>query len=108
MQQFLQQAPLADLCRPRLAPEPEADLADVDVDVDAFINANLATYWHHAGTARMGTGAAAVVNPSLQVNGITGLLIAGASVIPRLPAVAIQGPTMLIAERAARQVRRLI
>lgn len=75
--------------------------ARVDTPFTQFIDENLATYWHPVGTARMGSDPAAVVDPSLAVRGVSHLVVADASVIPRIPAGAIQAPTIAIAERAA-------
>lgn len=97
MQELFDSPALAAIAGPRLAPPPGSD----QTGIDQFINENLATYWHPVGTARMGSDQAAVVDPSLAVRGVRHLVVADASVMPRIPTGAIQGPTIAIAERAA-------
>jgi choline dehydrogenase len=67
----------------------------------AFIRGNCSTQFHPVGTAAMGTGPDAVVDPRLRVHGITGLRVADASVIPVIPSCNTQAPVIAIAERAA-------
>ena len=72
-----------------------------DVQIDAYIDATLATFFHPVGTARMGSDADAVVAPNLEVRGLSGLWVADASVMPRIVRGLTQAPTIAIAERAA-------
>jgi choline dehydrogenase-like flavoprotein len=56
--------------------------------------------WHEVGTARMGTSAAdSVVDPDLQVHGVTGLHIVDASVLPTAGAVNTGLTIMALAAR---------
>jgi choline dehydrogenase len=64
------------------------------------------TVYHPVATCRMGTDAGAVVSPTLAVNGVAGLSIADASVIPAVPTVNINNTVMMVAERAADLVLR--
>ena len=66
---------------------------------------------HHGvppcGTCRIGTDAAAVVDPALRLRGgVRGLRVADASVMPLVPSSNIQPAVMMIAERAADLIRR--
>ena len=74
---------------------------ETDAQIDAYIDATLATFFHPVGTARMGSGADAVVTPNLAVRGFSGLWVADASVMPRIVRGLTQAPTIAIAERAA-------
>lgn len=67
----------------------------------ARIPAEIGSAWHMAGTARMGRDGEAVTDPRLRLNGLGGLRIADASVMPVIPNAALHFPTMMIAARAA-------
>jgi choline dehydrogenase len=66
-----------------------------------YIRRTVAGYYHPAGTCRMGTGTGAVVDPQLRVTGVTGLRVADASVMPRLPNAHPNATVLAVAERAA-------
>ncbi|MFD7898498.1 GMC family oxidoreductase [Streptomyces sp. NPDC059743] len=70
-------------------------------ELRSFIIDNYVSYWHCAGTARIGTDAMSVVDPQLRVHGITGLRVADASVMPCVPAANTMPAVYAIAERAA-------
>lgn len=74
-------------------------------EVRAFVRLSCGTFFHPCGTAAMGTDEHAVVDPALRVNGITGLRVADASVIPVIPTCNTQAPVVAIAERAADLIR---
>jgi len=69
----------------------------------AWIRGTVASYYHPAGTCRMGpeADAGAVVDPQLRVRGITGLRVADASVIPVIPNAPLHATVLAIAEKAA-------
>ncbi|MEZ4383225.1 MAG: GMC family oxidoreductase [Nannocystaceae bacterium] len=70
-----------------------------------FIRKNAMTTYHFASTCRMGTDAAAVVDPTLRVRGVAGLRVADASVMPEVPVSALNAPSMMIGWRAAQFIR---
>jgi choline dehydrogenase len=67
----------------------------------AWIRGNVGTYYHPAGTCRMGDGPDAVVDLQLQVRGVTGLRVVDASVMPVIPNAHPNATVLAIAERAA-------
>ena len=69
----------------------------------AWIRGTVGSYWHPAGTCRIGpdTDPGAVVDLELRVRGITGLRVADASVIPVIPNAPLHATVLAIAEKAA-------
>jgi choline dehydrogenase len=59
------------------------------------------TYFHQAGTAKMGRDELSVVDGSLRVYGVQGLRIADASVMPSITTGNTMAPCVMIGERAA-------
>jgi choline dehydrogenase-like flavoprotein len=67
----------------------------------AYVRETAITYHHQVGTCKMGTDAAAVVDPRLRVHGIEGLRIADASIMPMVTTGNTNAPSIMIGERAA-------
>jgi choline dehydrogenase-like flavoprotein len=99
------------LARRVLAEEPLASFVDGEIlpgdekrsddDLRAHVRALSQTLYHPAGTCRMGSDAASVVDPRLRLRGVEGIRIVDASVMPKLPRGHTNWPTVMIAERAS-------
>jgi choline dehydrogenase len=74
-----------------------------DEDILAHVRADATTVFHPVGTAKMGAvgDATAVVDPALRVQGVTGLRVADASVMPNLVRGHTMAPSVFIGHRAA-------
>jgi choline dehydrogenase len=77
-----------------------------DAEIDEFMRANMHSYFHCAGAAKMGTDELSVVDPRLRVHGVEGLRVADASVMPALTTGNCQTAVVMIAERAADFIKR--
>ncbi|HLM54409.1 MAG TPA: GMC oxidoreductase, partial [Pseudoxanthomonas sp.] len=82
---------------------PRSDLSDAELA--EFVRARAETVYHPIGTCRMGSDAQAVVDPELRLNGIDGLRVVDASVMPTLIGGNTNAPTIMIAERASDLIR---
>ena len=72
-----------------------------DDQIDADIRQRAETIYHPVGTCRMGSDEKAVVDVRLRVNGVKGLRVADASIMPLLISGNTNAPCMMIGERAA-------
>ena len=72
-----------------------------DTEIADWVRANVTTDFHPCGTCRMGHDAQAVVDDRFRVHGIEGLRVVDASVMPRVISANLNGPTQMIAARAA-------
>ena len=72
-----------------------------DADLRGYIRRAVGSYYHPAGTCRMGTGADAVVDLQLKVAGLSGLRVADASIMPVITNAHPNATVLAIAERAA-------
>jgi choline dehydrogenase len=95
-------APLKDMVGDEIF--PGAAIGN-DAALDSFIRETATTMYHPVGTCRMGGDAEAVVDGALKVNGVEGLRVIDASVMPTLPGGHTNAPTIMIAEKAADLLR---
>ena len=82
--------------------------AQSDAELAAAAGRIGTTIFHPVGTCRMGLlgDPQAVVDAELKVQGLRGLRIADASVMPRITSGNTNSPTLMIAERAAEWIAR--
>ena len=74
---------------------------DSDAEFEAAIRKNGVSNLHPVGTCGMGPGADTVCDPRLRVNGVKGLRVVDASIMPTVPAGNTNAPTIMIAEKAS-------
>ncbi|ALG14218.1 GMC family oxidoreductase [Kibdelosporangium phytohabitans] len=79
------------------APYKPESLELTDAELADHIRDVTQTLYHPVGTCSIGT----VVDPSLQVNGVEGLRVADASVMPMVPRGNTNAPSIMVGEKAA-------
>ncbi|MBI1219168.1 MAG: choline dehydrogenase [Rhodobacteraceae bacterium] len=79
---------------------------ETDAEIDAFIREHAESAYHPCGTARMGRAddPLAVVDPECRVIGVEGLRVADSSIFPRIPNGNLNGPSIMVGEKAADHV----
>jgi choline dehydrogenase/4-pyridoxate dehydrogenase len=102
--EVFRQPALAGFIAREIAPGPQLQS---DADLDDYARRTSSTVYHPLGTCRMGDAAdpMAVVDPELRLLGAEGLRVVDASVMPDLVGGNINGPVIMIAERAADLIR---
>lgn len=90
--------------------EPEEILPGPKVSSEAELLKSVGdiatTIFHPVGTCRMGVDPEAVVDPNLRVNGLRGLRIVDASIMPKIVSGNTASPVVMIAEKAAAMIVR--
>ncbi len=81
-----------------LYPGPEVD---DDAGLREYVRRTAITYHHQVGTCKMGVDPLAVVDPTLRVHGVANLMVADASIMPRVTTGNTNAPSILIGEKAA-------
>ena len=78
-----------------------------DAEIDAWIRKTAETIYHPVGTCRMGAAGdpMAVVDAECRVQGLAGLRVIDASVMPTLVGGNTNAPTIMIAEKISDAIR---
>jgi choline dehydrogenase-like flavoprotein len=77
-------------------PEMDSDQALVE-----YIRRVGTTIWHPVGTCKMGRDAMAVVDDNLRIQGLSGLRVADASIMPTIVSGNTNAPCIMIGEKAS-------
>src|SRR5277367_2135120 len=99
-----------EICaQPAMKPYAAEPFTTPDGDSDEALHAHMVrnsfSIYHPVGTCRMGSDSDAVVDEQLRVNGIEGLRVVDASVMPAVPRGNTNAPVIALAERAADLIR---
>ena len=86
--------------------KPSRDVnVDSDDELDAWIRATGETLYHPVGTCKMGSDKMAVTNEHGQVQGLEGLRVVDASLMPTLISGNTNAPTIMMAEKISDHIR---
>lgn len=80
---------------------------ETDAEIDAWVRRSAETIYHPVGTCRMGVAGdpMAVVDGDCRVQGLAGLRVVDASVMPTLVGGNTNAPTIMIAEKISDAIR---
>ena len=101
MREMMRGPAIRNLIKAELVPGP---VTNNQVAIEEDIRARAATFFHPSGTCRMGSDPTAVVDPRLRVNGIEGLRVADASIMPVALNACTHAPTIMIGEKATAMI----
>ena len=79
--------------------------ATTDAQIEQVIRDRADTIYHPVGTCRMGPGQMDVVDSMLRVHGMQSLRVVDASVMPQVVSGNTNGPTIMLAEKAADMIK---
>lgn len=102
-QDIMRQKALQPFIRAERLPGPEVK---TDQDYFDYACTHSKTDHHPAGTCRMGVDAKAVVDPQLRMNGIDGLRVVDASIMPTLVSSNTNATAIMIGEKGADLIRQ--
>jgi choline dehydrogenase len=86
-----------------IAPGPQVR---THAELEAWVIENVGSYYHFAGSCKMGVDPLAVVDPRLRVRGVEGVRVADASIMPAVTSTNPHTTVVMIGERAADLVKQ--
>ena len=98
--ELFQQPAMQRFAAEEIQPGPKVN---ADAEIDAFIREHCESAYHPCGTCRMGDAKdpMAVVDPECRVIGIENLRVADSSIMPQVTNGNLNGPTIMIGEKAS-------
>ncbi|UYV38996.1 choline dehydrogenase [Rhodobacteraceae bacterium D3-12] len=98
--EIFQQEAFAPFVRHEIQPGPDVTS---DAAIDDFLREHAESAYHPCGTCRMGRAddPMAVVDPECRVIGVDGLRVADSSIFPRITNGNLNGPSIMVGEKAA-------
>jgi choline dehydrogenase len=98
--ELFQQPAMQRYAAEEIQPGPKVS---TDAEIDAFIREHCESAYHPCGTCKMGAvdDPMAVVDPECRVIGIEGLRVADSSIMPQVTNGNLNGPTIMIGEKAS-------
>jgi choline dehydrogenase len=81
-------------------------LQPTDAQWEQFVREKAMIAYHPVGTCRMGADNGAVVDAQLRVNGVEGLRVVDASIMPRVTSTNTNATTIMIGEKGAEMIRQ--
>lgn len=75
-----------------------------DAEILDAVRTQGGTVFHPTGTCRMGSDTDAVLDPDLRVNGVEGLRVVDASVMPKITSANTNAPTLMVGEKGAEMI----
>ncbi|MEY4466998.1 MAG: hypothetical protein RIR21_791, partial [Pseudomonadota bacterium] len=103
MRKLFQTAPFSNHLKAELMPGP---LCQSDSEMTDYLRLQVQSMYHPVGTCKMGHDAMSVVDDRLRVQGIVGLRIADASIMPTIPSGNTNAPVIMIASKAAAMIEQ--
>ncbi len=98
--EVMQQKALEPFRAEEIQPGPKVETDD---EIDAFIRQHCESAYHPTGTCKLGSAddPMAVVDPTCRVIGIDNLRVADSSIMPQVTNGNLNGPTLMIGEKAS-------
>ena len=78
-----------------------------DEEIDAYVRSAVESAYHPSCTCKMGEDELSVVDSETRVRGISALRVVDSSIFPTIPNGNLNGPTIMLAERAADIIKGL-